>query len=165
MQHAAPIFEAVIVPHRSLSPRGLRILTAAICVLCGLSGALFLLLGAWPVIGFSGVEVGLAVFLLRLNARAARATELILLTERELRIVRRSATGARTEQTLRPAWLSVLVRERAGRVPALLLVTRDGEEEIARELGEMEKRDLAEALRTALHRWRHPIFDNPQLRD
>ena len=30
-------------------------------------------------------------------------------------------------------------------------------------LGEPEKLDLAEALKAALHRWRNPVFDNPQL--
>jgi hypothetical protein len=37
-------------------------------------------------------------------------------------------------------------------------------EEIATSLGEVEKRDLWEALRDALHRLRSPRFDNPQLR-
>jgi hypothetical protein len=37
--------------------------------------------------------------------------------------------------------------------------------EVGASLGEHEKRDLAEALRDALDRWRHPRFDNPQLRE
>jgi hypothetical protein len=32
-------------------------------------------------------------------------------------------------------------------------------------LGEEQKRDLADALTKALHDWRNPRFDNPQLRD
>jgi hypothetical protein len=38
-------------------------------------------------------------------------------------------------------------------------------EEIARALGEAEKRDLAACLTRALHRTRNPVFDNPQLRE
>ena len=64
------LFEAVIVPHRSLSPRGLRMLIGAICLLSGLMMLRFWLIGAWPVAGFSVIEIGLAVFLLRLNASA-----------------------------------------------------------------------------------------------
>ncbi len=36
--------------------------------------------------------------------------------------------------------------------------------EVGRSLGETEKRDLAAALQEALYRWRHPRFDNAQLR-
>jgi hypothetical protein len=42
-------------------------------------------------------------------------------------------------------------------------VARDFSEEVGRCLGEAEKRDLAAALDAALHRWRNPRFDNPQL--
>ena len=47
---------------------------------------------------------------------------------------------------------------------AAVLTARDIRVEIARSLGEDEKRDLADALGEALHRWRNPRFDNPQLR-
>ena len=79
MDSEATVFEAVIVPYRSLSPRGLRILIAAIAVLCALVMLRFWLIGAWPVAGFGVVEIGLAIFLLRLNASRARASELVLL--------------------------------------------------------------------------------------
>ena len=67
------MFEAVIVPHRSLSPRGLAILMAVIGALCALIVLRFWLIGAWPVAGFGVMEIGLAIFLLRLNANRARA--------------------------------------------------------------------------------------------
>ncbi|MBN8908929.1 MAG: DUF2244 domain-containing protein [Rhodospirillales bacterium] len=153
------------MPHRSLSPRGLRILIAAICGFSALTVLRFWLIGAWPVAGFSVVEIGLAVFLLRLNAKRARASEFVLLTEDGLRIRRTDMHGNREEQTLSAAWLNVLLVERQGRVPALLLSNRDTKVEVAASLGEDEKRDLAEALRDALDRLRHPRFDNPQLRE
>jgi uncharacterized membrane protein len=161
----ALLFEALIVPHRSLSPRGLRILLAVIAGLCGLTALRFWLLGAWPVIGFAVAEVGLAIWLIRLNAHSARASELLLLSPDALRIVRTDARGRRREQTLSPAWLNVVMQEKPGRVPTLLLTTRHVREEVAAMLGEAEKRDLAAALAEALHRWRHPVFDNSQLRD
>jgi uncharacterized membrane protein len=66
---------------------------------------------------------------------------------------------------LPPTWLNVRLTERAGRVPLLTLDARDFSEEVGRCLGEAEKRDLAAALDAALHRWRNPRFDNPQLRE
>jgi uncharacterized membrane protein len=161
---AATLFEAVIIPHRSLSPRGLRILIAVICLLCGLTMLRFWLLGAWPVAAFSSVEIGLAIFLLQLNARRARASELVLLSEHNLRIVRTDQSGRRQERVLPAGWLNVMLEELPGRVPTLALVSHGVREEIATTLGEAEKRDLAAALRDALYRARNPYFDNPQLR-
>lgn len=159
------LFEAVIVPHRSLSRRGLWLLIGTICLACTLTGLRFWMIGAWPVLGFSVVEIGLAVLLLRINARRARATELVLLSADALRLVRTSATGERHEKVLSPAWLNVVLEDRPGRVPKLFLAWREQREEIAASLGEVEKRDLAMALRQALHHLRNPRFYNAQLQD
>ena len=160
---SATVFEAMIVPHRSLSTRGLAILIAALAVLCGLIGLRFWLIGAWPVACFGVVEIGLAAYLLRLNATRARASELILLSEDVVRIVRTDWRGRRADCVLPVAWLNTLLEEPPGQVPRLLLVARGVREEIATSLGELEKRDLSRALAAALHRLRNPRFDNPQL--
>jgi uncharacterized membrane protein len=157
------LFEAMIVPHRSLSRRGLVLLLGAIGAVCATDLAMFGLLHAWPVCGFAGGELVLAGVLLRLNALGARASELLLLTPEALRVIRTDPKGRREERLLSPAWLSVQVEERPGRVPALWVGSRGEREEIGRFLGEAEKRDLARALDEALYRWRHPVFDNPQL--
>jgi uncharacterized membrane protein len=125
----------------------------------------FWMLGAWPVVPFSVLEVGLVLLMLRLNTRQARASELILLSETELRITRTEPNGRRRETVLPSGWLSVSLRERDGRVPILALHRHGKTEEIGRALGEAEKRDLAASLTRALHRVRNPVFDNPQLRE
>jgi uncharacterized membrane protein len=165
MQPEAILFEAVISPHRSLSAYGLRLLVAALCLVGTFYVALFIHLGAWPVSGFCGAELVLAIVLLRLNMLSARAAELVILTARGLRIIRTDPRGNRREAVLSPGWLRVQLEERPGRVPALRLLARDGTEEIGASLGEAEKRDLAASLQAALRRWREPIFDNPQLRE
>jgi uncharacterized membrane protein len=130
-----------------------------------LIGIRFWIVGAWPVLPFGALEVGLVVVMLRVNARQARGSELLLLSEAELRIVRTEPSGQRREKTMPASWLSVSLEERNGRVPRLLLHRYGISEEIGRVLGEAEKRDLAAALRRALHRARNPVFDNPQLRE
>ena len=158
------LFEAVIRPHRSLSRRGLRLLLCSICGLSLLITTLFWSLGAWPVAGFNGAEITLAVLLLRLNARAAREAERILLGASTLAVVRTDANGRHQERRFDPFWLRVVLQDRPGRAPALWLKARNACEEVASRLGEAEKRDLAQALTAALHGWRNPVFDNPQLR-
>jgi uncharacterized membrane protein len=158
------LFQAMIVPHRSLSRRGLVTLVA---VIAGLSAAIttaFWWFGAWPVAGFSGPEVLLALVLLRRNARGARASEMLLLDGEALRIVRTDARGRREERRLPAAWLGVVLEDVPSRVPRLLLAARGVREEVGRALGEEAKRDLARALGDALHGMRHPVFDNAQLR-
>jgi len=165
MQRDACLFEAVIVPHRSLSPRALLALLGVIGVLACATAAAAVLQGAWPVGGFTIIEVGLAALLFRLNARGAREAELVLLSESGLRIIRTDVKGGRREVVLSPQWLRVRLTDRPGRVPLLTLAARGVDEEVGRCLGQAEKRELAAALDEALHRWRNPRFDNPQLRE
>jgi uncharacterized membrane protein len=159
MSEQAPVFEAILHPHRSLSRRGLSILMAAIAGSVSLTASVFVWLGAWPVVGFSGAEVGLAALLLSLNHRERRHSEVVLLTPETLLIRRVTPGGRTTEVSLSPAWLQVNLTERPGRVPRLALRAGGREEEIAARLGEEEKRDLAEALKEALHKMRNPRFD------
>ena len=162
---ASPVaFEAVIIPHRSLGPEGFRMLVGFIVLVSlGISVGLWCI-GAWPAAGFDVTEITIAILLLRRNARATRASEMLLLSDDGLRVVRTDHAGRRTERTLQSAWLRTDLEERPGRTPALWLANRGMRMEVGAELGEAEKRDLAEALNLALHRHRNPVFDNPQLR-
>ena len=157
------LFEATLKPHRSLSRRGIIIVIAAMLSGSLVVTSLMALLGAWPVIGFNGADLLLAIFLFRLNIRAARAVEVITLSRSALVVTRTDQHGHRATTTLPPYWLKAVLEERAGTVPRLILAGRGQKVEIARLLGEGEKRDLAEALVRALHRWRNPRFHNPQL--
>lgn len=165
--HLGPVpseFRAVITPHRSLSPRALGWLMAVLAAAALVAATVFLLLGAWPVAGFMGAEIILAVLLLRLNAVRARASEVVVLDGAGVRVTRTDWRGRRQDCGLDSGWLRVELEERPGRAPVLALLARDRRLEIAADLNAEEKRDLAEALRNALHRQRHPEFDNPQLR-
>ena len=157
------VFEAVIVPHRSLAPRGRRLLLGVLALLLALDAAAFTLIGAWPVGGFAGLELLLAIVMLRWHTRAARASELVLLSRRELRVIRTDAAGRRQERVFSPAWLNARIEERPGRGAELLLVGAGVREAIGASLGEAERRDLAAALAEALRDLRHPTFDNPVL--
>jgi uncharacterized membrane protein len=163
---AIPItmFEATVSPHRSLDRKGILILMACMMVGSLFVTSLMAALGAWPVIGFNGADVTLAILLLWLNVRAARARELLQLTDQKFLITRTDVRGRRVQISVPPYWLNVVLQERAGTVPKLLLTSRGKAVEVARQLGEAQKRDLAAALTRALHNLRNPVFDNPQTR-
>jgi uncharacterized membrane protein len=164
-QDSDPIlFEAMVTPHRSLSARGLRLIIGFVCTVSLATTTLFWSLGAWPIAGFNGGEILLAVVLMRMHARSNRQREQLLLSGSRLRILRTDAHGRASETSLVPGWLNVSLQERPGRVPGLYVSARGEQVEVARSLGEPEKRDLAAALAAAVHRLKNPVFDNPQLR-
>ena len=65
------------------------------------AGLAFWLMGAWPVVGFFGLDILLVQFAFRLNYRAARAAEEISLTRDRLTVrrSRRAAAPARPAST------------------------------------------------------------------
>ena len=159
------LFEAVSRPPRSLSARGMR-------WLCGLAGAgaavpgvLFWVIGAWPILGFLGVEVTLVLGLVALHRRwSAAAVEVVRLTPGTLRVITANGRGGRQETAFEPYWTRVALVEETGGVARLRLEQRNRRVELGCYLSVEEKRDLAAALATALRRYRNPVFDNPQLR-
>ena len=159
------LFEAAIAPHRSLSRRGTKIVIGFFCTMSVVTGVRFWLIGAWPVAGFIGIELGLAAFLLWLHQRSGRQMEWLLLSSNQMRVVRRDPDGKRRQTQLPTGWLRVELEERPGRVPGLLLCAPGRRVEVARALGDEAKRDLAQALADAVHAARNPRFDNPQLRE
>jgi uncharacterized membrane protein len=160
----APVFEAFIVPHRSLTKRGVLVVAIALLVLSALVALRFWLLGAWPVMAFSLVEVPLIVLLLVLNLRHARASELIMLDGAALTVVRTDPAGRRRRVSLPSAWLRVDLDAGRG-VPHVVVSSHGRGCEVGAFLHEAEKLSLFQALSDALHRVRNPRFDNPQLRD
>jgi len=157
-------FEAVVKPHRSLSRRAMLMVIGGMLAGSLTVTSLMYFLGAWLVIGFNGADIVLAMVMLWLNMRAARARETITLSGSALAVHRTDVSGRRESFSLEPYWLNITLAERAGTVPKLLLSTRGRHYEVARQLGEAQKRDLAAALARALARLRSPVFDNPQLR-
>lgn len=160
----APVFEAFIVPHRSLTRTGVLILIAGLALLTTAVALRFWLLGAWPVVVFSVVEVPLVILLLTINLRRARASELIMLSAQALTIVRTDPTGRRQHASLPSAWLRVELDAGRG-IPHVMLSSHGRGWEVGAFLHESDKLSLFAALSEALHGLRNPRFDNSQLRE
>lgn len=158
------LFEAISTPPQSLSRQGMIWLCALAVPAAGIPAVLFALLGAWPVLGFMGLEVGVVLALVALHRRwSAASVERLCLTAGQLTITAADGRGGRRQVALDPYWSRVELREATGLGATLWLVCRGREVEVGRLLAEPEKRDLAAALSAALRRYRNPVFDNPQL--
>lgn len=145
------LFSAIITPHRSLSSTGFLVLMLALGGLSFASGVIFLMLGAWPVFGFLGLDVLLIYFAFRANYRAARAYEEVKVTASELTVRKVNQRGAVREWTLNPVWVQLdrIVHDEFG-IERLFLVSRGRRLAIANFLGPDEKASFARALANAL---------------
>ncbi|MBD0273850.1 MAG: DUF2244 domain-containing protein [Acetobacteraceae bacterium] len=160
------LFEAVCTANQSLGDRGMAMVAAVVVAASAAVAAVFLALGAWPVIGFTGLEVLLVLGLLSLHRRRGRrALEVLALVGDRLVVRRTDARGRLEEMTFDPYWARVSLEERPGTAGRLLLTERRRRLEVGELLGEEERRQLAAMLAEALRRYREPVFDNPQLRD
>jgi len=146
-----PLFSAIITPHRSLSSIGFLVLMAAIGIVSFLAGILFLVLGAWPVVGFFGLDVLLIYWAFRINYRAALAYEEVIVTASELKLRKVSHRGRVKEWTLNPLWVRLHreTHEEFG-VERLWLVSRGRNVAIANFLSPGEKESFADALAAAI---------------
>jgi len=160
----APVFEALIVPYRSMTRRGVTYLVAIVVVISLGIGMRFLLLGAWPVMLFSLLELPVFGVLLAINVRASRARELILLDQRQITVIRTDPAGHQTSFSLPTAWLRISLEEIHG-ASRVILTSHGRGLEIGGLLHEPDKASLCQALQRAMHGVRNPVFDNPQLRD
>jgi len=117
---------------------------------------LFVSLGAWPVFGFFGLDVGLIYFAFRRNYADARVAEEIELSPLRLTLTRLDARGAPQRLEFNPAWarFSVL-RDHEGDVLAMALVSHGVSHPIGRFLGPEDARSFAEAFNRALAACRH----------
>lgn len=148
-----PWFDAVLYACPSLSPRGFLLFMTALCVIGFTTGAVFAISGAWPVIGFFGLDVSLVYIAFRINYRRQRMYETLLLTEEAL-LVARVRPGRRTERwRFQPYWLRVAIDDAPRRVSALTLTSHGRTLEIGAFLTASEKLDVAKALSDALGRF------------
>src|SRR3979411_3460873 len=92
------LFSALLTPHRSLNRTGFLVLMGFLSVVSFAAGLAFLLMGAWPVFGFFGLDVLVIYWAFRVNFRNAKASEEIRVTPSELRIRRVRHRGQQVEE-------------------------------------------------------------------
>ena len=74
------LFSALLTPHRSLSGVGFLVVMGVLAGISFVGGVVFFFVGAWPVIGFLGLDVALVYWAFRANYLAAAAYEEVTVT-------------------------------------------------------------------------------------
>jgi uncharacterized membrane protein len=145
------LFAARLHPHRSLSRRQVRLLLGLVALVSTAATLPFVLMGAWPVAGFMGLDVLAISFAFKASFRSARAYEDVRVTVLELLLAKVNPRGRRAEWRFNPSWvrLEKKVHEEFG-MQRLDLVSRGSRIEVAGFLGPDEKADFADKLTRAL---------------
>src|ERR1700694_2896152 len=156
------LFSALLTPHRALNRTGFLVLMAFLSVVSFAAGLAFLLMGAWPVFGFFGLDVLAVYWAFRINFRHARASEEISVTPSELRVRRVSHRGHVVEFVLNPLWVRLDQKTHSEYgIEKLYLVSKGRSVSVASFLGPDGKARFSQALMAALAAARRGPTYNP----
>jgi uncharacterized membrane protein len=154
------VFERLLLPHRSLPPRGFHLLMLLLGLISLAIGIGFVAIGAWPVCGFFGLDVAALYLAFRLSYRSARQREVLRLAGGDFTVERVSIYGKRRLWRFQPFWLRIVLEERPDESNRLVVASHGNSLVIGDFLPPPVRRELAAALRAALARWRAAL--NPR---
>ncbi len=151
-QTASVPWSVTLTPHRSLTREGFVALMSIVAFANFTIGLMFYVIGAWPVVGFLGIDVLLIWWAFRRNFADGHRTERISLAGDELTLQRIARDGSEELTLFNRRWVKIDLeydqdRELVGR---LLLRSHGKAHEIASFLGAEERQSLATALRRAI---------------
>lgn len=133
-----------------------------LCAVSFVAGVAFLLMGAWPVFGFFGLDLLVIYWAFRVNFRRGDASEEITVTPSELRVRRISHRGHVVEWVLNPLWVRLDQKTHAEfGIERLYLVSKGRHVSVGSFLGPDEKASFAKALMAALQVAKRGITYNP----
>lgn len=146
----APLFSATLRPNRSLGPTGFLVLMGILSGISFVTGVVFAWLGAWPVLGFFGLDVLIVYIAFKLSYRSGRLYEVVDVDREQLTLTRVHPNGRRERYQFPSYWVRVsLQMARDGRSD-LRLASHGRSVPVGRFLTNEERGSFAEALDRAL---------------
>jgi uncharacterized membrane protein len=144
------LFDAVLYPNRSLPDSGFAAVMSIVVASNVFFGIYFYALGAWPVIGFCGLDI-LAVWLaFKLSYRQGRLRERVRITEDEMWVARVLPSGHETRWRLQPYWTRVSIDRPIGHESQVRVISKGGTLILGSFLSPEERGRFADALSQAL---------------
>jgi uncharacterized membrane protein len=145
------IFSARLTPHRSLTRNNVRLLLVVLGLASLFTSLPFIVMGAWPVAGFMGLDVALIYVAFRTSFRDARAYEDVTVTPLELHLAKVTAKGARADWRFNPSWVRLEKEEdEEFGLQRLSVASRGSRVEVAHYLAPDDKARFASELSRAL---------------
>jgi uncharacterized membrane protein len=147
-----PLLDLTLRPHRSLSPTGFAWLMALLCAVSFVAGVVFFLVGAWPVVGFLGIDVLLVWIAFRASYARGRRRERVTLYADRLEIERVDPQGRIATESWQPYWLKV---DLAGNPATVRLTSHGRSTRLGAFLPIDEREPLARTIADALEKLRY----------
>lgn len=149
---AEPVFSAVLRPYRSLNRQGFGILMGLLVFVSVVVGLAFSLIGAWPVIGFLGIDLVLLYLAFKWSYRTGSIYEKLKLWPDRLVVERYYPHRRRQIWTFHPYWARLELQQPLGTASKLILRSHGRTLNLGAFLSEPERSKLAADLKTALVR-------------
>jgi uncharacterized membrane protein len=151
-------FRAVLTPHRSLPRAGFLVLMGALTLVSFIAGVAFWAIGAWPVMGFFGLDLLIVYVAFKLNYRSGRMFETVEVDPDAVVVTRVHPSGRQERFQFTTAWVQVDLDEGADGRTELSLRHHKSQLSFGRFLNDDERRNFAKALMRAVAAARRPEF-------
>lgn len=150
-----PLFAAELTPHRSLGSRGAWLVLSLCAVFAALPALVFVPLGAWPIVGFMGLDliaIGVALYV---SLRRGKRREQITVWPDQLEWTATDVGGNKTLRRFNPKTVRLILdRDHDEKTVAMRLRQGKDELEVGGFLNPDDKSSFAKALGTALRKAR-----------
>lgn len=149
-----PDFDAILYPNRSLPNAGFIAVMAIVIGANLFFGTYFYAIGAWPVIGFCGLDVFLVWLAFRLSYRQGRLHERVRVAPGDMRVSRVLPSGHESRWRIEPFWARVVVDNPEQHEARVRIVSKGRSLVLGSFLSPDERMAFARALDAALARAR-----------
>jgi len=133
----------------------MRVVIAIVAVAATIPGIVFFSLGAWPIVGFMGLDVALIWWAMSAHQNDGKRYEEITLWPDQLELKQVDGKGKQMLRRFNPLFVKLVIdRDFNERTTGLHLRTRDEDVTLGTFLNQDEKSSFAKAFGTALKRAR-----------
>lgn len=151
-------FDARLTPNRSLSPKAFLTVMGIVGGASFLAGLMFLSMGAFPVIGFFGIDALAIYFAFRWSQRSQRQVTRVKVTAEKIDLIHEEP-GRKVRRAEIPTAFARVRLEQPERAPSELQIAYQSQAwVIGRFLTPGERKSLKSALETAIHRARNERY-------
>lgn len=99
-----PVFSAELTPYRSLGLRGFKVFFLIAGLLSLVHAIVFMVIGAWPIVFFFGLDFALLFGAFWLNYRSARSREEVRVSRTDVSVRKFTPSGRMIEHRFNPFW-------------------------------------------------------------
>lgn len=151
----APLFSAMLRPHRALGPSGIRNVVIFTAIMASIPGMVFYAMGAWPIVGLLGLDMIALTWALTASFKSGDTYETVTLWPDNLEVRHVTARGQERQHRFNPFWVRLDVsRDFEDRVTRIALKNRGEVLELGKFLTPDDKKKFAQSFGRALHRAR-----------